>query len=571
MRRRIRPTVAAALLTALAIALPSAAWWAGGTRAAERERVALMDAVQVGARRQAFRLAERLRGRLEGVVRAESRRPFFEYSFRYQDPQQACDCATWVESPLSRGPVEPLIWAHFEIDRQGRLSVPSDPPTNPDAQPPADGGAQPPRGAADHEESARLLRGSVGALARAAWRANRSVEDADPEGAGGPRVDAVGASAASVPRPSPPRDATLREYGDEVVLVEPFRWHTVEMKSTPYLVALRSVRPTDGSRIQGFVISRDAVQAALPSEPYVMEFRPRGAELHGVAEGVGLDGADWEVAIDAGEVLDAAILRGDEAEADFRRRFFGGSAGALLVGACLVGLVAQSERTAKQRSRFAASAAHELRTPLAGIRLYGEMLADELGDPARQRDYARQVANEADRLSRVVSNVLGYSNLERGKLSVQREPGDLEAVVADLTEKLRMSVEANGGTLTFVAPSARLPVLAFDADAVEQILGNLVDNAERYSRDSPDREIRVELQATDDGAELTVTDAGPGVPSAERRSLFRPFARGRDPDAPGGLGLGLTLVSSLMKAHRGTIRYEARQPVGSVFRLRFPR
>ena len=570
MIRGIRPVPAAALLTAIAIAVPCAAWWAMGTRSVERERAALMDSVQVGARRQAFRLAERLRGRLEGIERAESRRPFFEYSFRYQDPQLGCDCSTWLESPLSRGPVEPLISAHFEIDRQGKLSAPSEPPREAEDAVLAELGEE-------HERVVELLRGNVGALARAAWRAGRNANAAAPA----EPADAAAASASPL-RPSPPRDATVLEYGDEVVLVEPFRWHTVEMAGEPHLVALRSVRPTTGSRIQGFVISRTAVETTLASEPYRLEFRPSGVGLNRVAERVTLDGADWEIAISADELAEAASLRADESASAFHRLFFGGAAGALLAGVFVVGLVAQAERTAKQRSRFAASAAHELRTPLAGLRLYGEMLADDLGDPARQRDYARQVANEADRLSRVVSNVLGYSNLERGKLSVTPQPGDLAAAVQDLVDKLRPAVETNGADLTYVPPELPLPEMRFDPDALGQILANLVDNAERYSRDAEDRTIRVSLlplresaagageTARVTGAEIAVADTGPGITATERRKLFRPFARGGGADSPAGLGLGLTLVASLVQAHGGTIRHEAREPRGSVFRVTLP-
>jgi signal transduction histidine kinase len=97
-----------------------------------------------------------------------------------------------------------------------------------------------------------------------------------------------------------------------------------------------------------------------------------------------------------------------------------------------------------------------------------------------------------------------------------------------------------------------------------------VDNAERYARGASDRRIRVALARDGKGVALSVEDAGPGVQGRDRARLFRPFTRGDDPDAPAGLGLGLTLVASLAAAHGGSVRHEARNPRGSVFRVSLP-
>jgi signal transduction histidine kinase len=288
-----------------------------------------------------------------------------------------------------------------------------------------------------------------------------------------------------------------------------------------------------------------------------------------VTEGLGLDGADWEVALDAGDMMAGVSERSRALHRDFVRMFLGGSGAAALAAFALVGMVAQSERTARQRSRFAASAAHELRTPLTGIRVYGEMLADDLGDPASRREYARQVASEADRLSRVVSNVLGYANLERGRVGVRREPGDLAAALRESVAQLRPTVEAHGATLELTV-EGELPTFRFDRDAVHQIVANLVDNAERYSRASDGRDLWVTLALRDGHAEIAVRDQGPGIPPRERRRLFRAFQRGPDPDS-GGLGLGLAIVASLVRAHDGTVHFEANDPEpGSTFRVRLP-
>ncbi len=552
MRRRHRRTLLAAVLTTAAVAVPCAAWWVVGSHAVERDRADLLESVQSGARRQAFRLAERLRGRLEGVIHAESSRPFFEYAYRYQDPQLSCECATWVESPLSRGPVEPMIWTHFEIDRKGELTVPALPPEHVETTGPIP---------LEQRQASDVLDEAVGVLARAAWRVEERGKDEES-----PKT----AASTAMPRPAnPSAAATLLAYGDESVLVEPFRWYTVEIDGAPRLVALRTVRPPDGARIQGFVISTEAVAASLPSDPYRATFRPRGSRLDGVAEGLGLDGADWEVALDAGDVLAGAQARADDLRGHFVRMFLGGSGAAALAALALIGIVRQSEQTARERSRFAASAAHELRTPLTGIRVYGEMLADDLGDPESRKDYARQVASEADRLSRVVSNVLGYSNLERGRVRVQPEPGDPVEALQRSVAQLRPTVEAHGATLTLEVESAP-PTLRFDRDALHQIVANLVDNAERYSREATDRDLKIRVKQSDAFLEIAVRDAGPGIPARDRRRLFKAFQRGADPDTC-GLGLGLAIVAGLVRAHSGTLRHESNEPEpGATFVVRLP-
>ncbi|MBA3397712.1 MAG: HAMP domain-containing histidine kinase, partial [Deltaproteobacteria bacterium] len=239
---------------------------------------------------------------------------------------------------------------------------------------------------------------------------------------------------------------------------------------------------------------------------------------------------------------------------------------AALAAAFVVLLVSRAERLARERSQFAAAAAHELRTPLAGLQLYGDMLADGLGDPAKLRDYARRMSEEASRLGRVVSNVLGFSQLERGNLSVDAKPGPLGEVLCELAERSQPALDRAGATLALdVTPDL---AARFDRDALARIVGNLLDNAEKYSRGADDRTIELAARVVGDAVEVSVSDHGPGVATGARTRLFRPFSRGVTSDGPAGLGLGLALSRSLAEAMGGELEHRPAPSGGATFVLK---
>jgi signal transduction histidine kinase len=203
--------------------------------------------------------------------------------------------------------------------------------------------------------------------------------------------------------------------------------------------------------------------------------------------------------------------------------------------------------------RFAASAAHELKTPLATLRLYGDMLAEGLGDTTRSRSYAARIAAEAGRLARVVINILDLSRLERGVPLVNPRRGDLAATVRSCVEGLVPSLEEAGMEVA-LSLDADLAEVDHDPDAVCQIVTNLLDNAERYTRGGEPRRVEVSVVRHGGGVRLLVVDNGPGINEATRRTLFRPFARGSAGGDPSGLGLGLALGRSLARAHGGDLQ-----------------
>jgi signal transduction histidine kinase len=361
-----------------------------------------------------------------------------------------------------------------------------------------------------------------------------------------------------------PVRGTTRDWDADVGAMS---WNTVDLDGQPALVAVRAVRTPEARFHQGFAVHPDALRKFVEDWESPVTILPGLARTPEQSR-VPLEGAHWIVEIDASKEIAAGDRLARRGLARFRNTFAGGLVAALFAGGLVVSLVWQSERLASQRARFAASAAHELRTPLAGLRMYGEMLADGPKDPARQRRYAERIASEAERLGRVVSNLLGFSRLERGELIFDSTPGDLSATVRSSIDQLRPALEASGARID-VEMDGSLPELRFNRDAVHQILQNLLDNAEKYGRSAKDRTIRVELSREDDGACLSVVDHGPGLDPAVRRSLFRPFTRHAGPDAPAGLGLGLAIVQALAQAQNAIVTYVEEPLGGSRFMVTF--
>ncbi len=370
-----------------------------------------------------------------------------------------------------------------------------------------------------------------------------------------------------------PAPAPVVSKGPVTIVSSPLAWHAVELAAKPELMAMRQVLTPDGTLVQGLLIDRQALARWLEDRAERATLEPSVAALSLVASGTGGSAeviAPWAVAAQAdASALAAAGAAALALERGFLWRFAGVAAGSLAAGAMLLWLMIGAERLARERSQFAAAAAHELRTPLAGLQLYGEMLADGLGDPSKARDYARRLSEEAARLGRVVANVLGFSQLERGNLALAPAEADLAGVLRELVSRTEPALERQGAFLELVVPAA-LPA-RFDRDAVLRIVGNLLDNAEKYGRGAEDRTITLSAMALPGASavEVIVTDRGPGVEQELGRRLFRPFSRARAADHPAGLGLGLALSRSLAEAMGGALTYR-RRGAETEFVLRLP-
>jgi signal transduction histidine kinase len=228
----------------------------------------------------------------------------------------------------------------------------------------------------------------------------------------------------------------------------------------------------------------------------------------------------------------------------------------------------------ERRIRFVSAVTHELRTPLTTLRLYLDMLAGGLvPEEQRRAEYLHTLNVEADRLNRLVGNVLDFSRLEnqRPRLEMNR------VAVADVVEQLRSTWQARcqDAGKDLVVESTVAPDLTLETDVklVQQIVGNLVDNACKYSRGAADPHLWLRVR-TEPAQRLLfeVEDRGPGVPPGERRTIFRPFRRGRDADVTaGGVGLGLALAQRWAHLLGGRLTlHSGPANRGACFRLELP-
>ncbi len=223
-------------------------------------------------------------------------------------------------------------------------------------------------------------------------------------------------------------------------------------------------------------------------------------------------------------------------------------------------------REARQRVSFVTQVSHELKTPLTNIRLYAELLADELcGLDERAEEHAEVIVSESQRLSRLIANVLTFSRRAQPVLS--RRSFDIEASVGHAIEHFAPAF-AERGIEAVRQGSADLPVVA-DEDAVGQILANLLSNVEKYAAKGGRVDVTIEQDAKQ--TRIRVRDYGPGIPKGQRRRIFEAFFRARNDLTEGvsGTGIGLTIARDLARQCGGDLEILGQTP-GACFELTLP-
>jgi two-component system sensor histidine kinase KdpD len=215
-----------------------------------------------------------------------------------------------------------------------------------------------------------------------------------------------------------------------------------------------------------------------------------------------------------------------------------------------------------QRAALLRSVSHDLRTPLAAIRaVVTDLRGGVAYDDAARDDLLELVADEAERLDRLVHNLLSMSRIEAGSLQPVRQAVPLDELLDDRVGRLAHLLR--DATVVVDAP-ADLPLVSADYTLIEQVVTNLLENASRHS--PPQAEIVVAASARGDFVEVSVADQGPGLDTADAERLFRPFERGAESRS---VGLGLAICRAIVEAHGGTITVESANGNGAQPGARF--
>jgi len=245
----------------------------------------------------------------------------------------------------------------------------------------------------------------------------------------------------------------------------------------------------------------------------------------------------------------------------------------LMLGAGLFLIYSNVQREihlSRLKSDFVANVSHELKTPLALIRLFAETL--ELGrvqSEEKATQYYRLINKESQRLTQLINNILDFSRIEAGRKEYRFAPTDVGRIVSDVVEAYRFQIEQNGFELE-VKVADDLPEVEADKEALGQALLNLVNNAIKYSRDG--KYLRLEVARRGDEVTIAVSDRGIGIAKGEQKKIFDKFYRAEDSlvHETKGSGLGLPLVRHIMEAHGGAVEVESAPGRGSTFTLVLP-
>ena len=223
-----------------------------------------------------------------------------------------------------------------------------------------------------------------------------------------------------------------------------------------------------------------------------------------------------------------------------------------------LGITARAMRSsaelAEMRAEFMASVTHDLKTPIASIQAMGEtLMRGRVRDPGAQQEYATAVVHEAKRLARLVDNVLAHARVTDVADVYSFEPVEVEDLIGASLAGFKHQLQREHYTVSVEIPADVPPILA-DRDAMELLLGNLIDNAIRHSAEVKELRFAVEARGTDVCVQLS--DRGLGIHPDDLGRVTQKFVRGRNAGA-GGSGLGLAIVNRIVSDHRGTLTIDS--------------
>jgi len=209
-------------------------------------------------------------------------------------------------------------------------------------------------------------------------------------------------------------------------------------------------------------------------------------------------------------------------------------------------------KLAQKKDDFISAVSHELRTPLTSIRMYSEMLEKNwIKSEDKLAEYYKNMRQETERLSRLIENVLDFSRIQRGRKKYTFKIGDVNKCIEDVIKMIKPYASQRGFMIK--TELGRDGKIAFDGDAVTQIVVNLIDNAIKYAHDAEDKTVTVRTRTDKQFILIEVEDHGPGVPHQQRKKIFEQFYRSEAEATRDTTGTGLGLASA--------------KPTGAIFRV----
>ena len=227
------------------------------------------------------------------------------------------------------------------------------------------------------------------------------------------------------------------------------------------------------------------------------------------------------------------------------------------------------EDLSRLKDEFLSIASHELRTPVTSIKGYTQLAKTLIkeNDLATSEEYLDTALDQIDRMSRLILELLDVSRIETGKLEMRREAIEWPQFVRNVVQRHHTAVSDR---LFHVNIPEMTAVIMGDRDRLEQVLGNLLENAVKYSPEGS--EILVSVETRDGQVVTSVSDRGIGIPTDELNQVFERFHRGRQVSSTnyGGLGLGLYITKQIVERHGGTISVESKEGAGTTFSFALP-
>ena len=273
-----------------------------------------------------------------------------------------------------------------------------------------------------------------------------------------------------------------------------------------------------------------------------------------------------------------------------RRTLLFGALIVLSALAAVIGLITayrafrREQQLGEMKSNFVSSVSHELRAPIASVRLMAENLErGKISEPAKQNEYFRFIVQECRRLSSLIENVLDFSRIEQGRKQYEFEPTDLAALTQTTVKLMEPYATEKGVKLETFNTQHPTPNIELNVDgrAIQQALVNLIDNAIKHSAKGETVTVGIEIQNQKGAAtlnpqlstfNLTVSDHGPGIPAAEHEKIFERFYR-RGSELrreTQGVGIGLSIVKHIAEAHGGRVTVQSEVGKGSRFTIELP-